>query len=907
MKRSPSAEIRTIETAAAYLHDLPRLASNSASIDRETTGSREPTGINTPAVVVVGGYPTAPPSTMYTPAASVMPEASPADAASVQPEPERPEGLNILGQGVKKLVKIIHNLRQVGVEDLVLPLPKIVVVGDQSTGKSSLIEGLSEIKVPRDAGTCTRCPLEINLTESAHPDEQWACTVTLVKKFIYEPIMGDNLDQDENQSRARQRASRAPSRARPFGHFIPQQPEEYFFQRISDRDAVEDTLRWAQLATLNPHADHRRYIPGANADTSREERLVGFSPNVVRLNITGPHLPNLSFYDLPGVINQAENHDEQHLVTMVRNLVKEYIKSENSLVLLAVPMTDDTANSSAAAVVKAMRAEDRTIGVLTKPDRMEMGDSYDQWRQILSGNLYDLGFGYFVTKQPAQASLRRNIDHAQARLDESAFFANTAPWSTEFREFSARFGTTRLQKFLSEKLTLQILKNLPYIGEQIDRKAESIDLELSELPEPPAENPQFLLSRKLHDFHGLLQVHIDGDHDHPHFQKSWYELVETFRREIELSRPTMRFSGASEARRRERNMHNSQGSGFIRSTPTRGARDSDRSTPIELIEVRDDDEEMPSPAEVLSQESPSRKRPRPNIASDPRKRLFTSRNGASVNATDKLGKEFTLEEIRDACRNGYTGGIPDLVDPRAIVHLSRQSVLHWVTPMEKFVEATGSMLRNLVLDRFYEILGNFKETQLFVEAPKIMNEFMDEVLNEQLRQSRRIYDAEILKPLTTNRAAHEWFKREALGVLQARRLEYRVLAEFNNIEWRGGKVPEGPAREKELQRIRSQMPEDEFAREMEHMATVRGYYATAMSRFVDCICLRLQADMFVQVKERLEDLLVNQLGIMKPDGYQTCARLLAEDPSREIKRAQLKRERDRLEKGHELLARLATE
>jgi len=40
------------------------------------------------------------------------------------------------------------------VEDLDLPHPKIVVVGDQSTGKSSLIEGMSEIKVLRSAGTC---------------------------------------------------------------------------------------------------------------------------------------------------------------------------------------------------------------------------------------------------------------------------------------------------------------------------------------------------------------------------------------------------------------------------------------------------------------------------------------------------------------------------------------------------------------------------------------------------------------------------------------------------------------------------------------------------------------------------------------------------------------------------------
>jgi len=87
---------------------------------------------------------------------------------------------------VKELVQAVRELRHLGVEDLDLPHPKIVVVGDQSTGKSSLIEGMSEIKVPRSAGTCTRCPLEINLTEDTYPEGQWSCRVFLHRKYIYQ-------------------------------------------------------------------------------------------------------------------------------------------------------------------------------------------------------------------------------------------------------------------------------------------------------------------------------------------------------------------------------------------------------------------------------------------------------------------------------------------------------------------------------------------------------------------------------------------------------------------------------------------------------------------------------------------------------------------------------------------------
>ena len=68
---------------------------------------------------------------------------------------------------MKPLLEAINALRHQGVEDLISPLPKIVVVGDQSTGKSSLIEAISEIKVPRDAGTCTRVGHAYETTENA--------------------------------------------------------------------------------------------------------------------------------------------------------------------------------------------------------------------------------------------------------------------------------------------------------------------------------------------------------------------------------------------------------------------------------------------------------------------------------------------------------------------------------------------------------------------------------------------------------------------------------------------------------------------------------------------------------------------------------------------------------------------
>ncbi|CAF3880171.1 unnamed protein product [Rotaria sp. Silwood1] len=51
-------------------------------------------------------------------------------------------------------------------------LPEIVVVGDQSVGKSSVLEAISGIQLPRAQNICTRCPLELRMKTAQ--DEEYA-------------------------------------------------------------------------------------------------------------------------------------------------------------------------------------------------------------------------------------------------------------------------------------------------------------------------------------------------------------------------------------------------------------------------------------------------------------------------------------------------------------------------------------------------------------------------------------------------------------------------------------------------------------------------------------------------------------------------------------------------------------
>uniref|UniRef100_A0A8C1TCX8 Si:dkeyp-110c12.3 n=1 Tax=Cyprinus carpio TaxID=7962 RepID=A0A8C1TCX8_CYPCA len=78
-------------------------------------------------------------------------------------------------------------MRRIGIEKE-LALPSIAVVGDQSSGKSSVLEALSGVALPRGSGIVTRCPLELKLRKSNN-GSSWAATISYneVRETFHDP------------------------------------------------------------------------------------------------------------------------------------------------------------------------------------------------------------------------------------------------------------------------------------------------------------------------------------------------------------------------------------------------------------------------------------------------------------------------------------------------------------------------------------------------------------------------------------------------------------------------------------------------------------------------------------------------------------------------------------------------
>lgn len=140
--------------------------------------------------------------------------------------------------------------------------------------------------------------------------------------------------------------------------------EEIPFGTTMSPTELEDIIARAQLATISPLVDYNQFLHPSLASVEDCHRCE-FSPNVVAITISQANVAALSFYDLPGIISQAESAGTQFLVDFVRTLVTEYVRREGTLVLVTCSLENDIANSAAGGIARMCHATDRCIGKFT--------------------------------------------------------------------------------------------------------------------------------------------------------------------------------------------------------------------------------------------------------------------------------------------------------------------------------------------------------------------------------------------------------------------------------------------------------------------------------------------------------------------------------------------------------------
>ncbi|KAN0060745.1 hypothetical protein ACQY0O_007403 [Thecaphora frezii] len=295
-------------------------------------------------------------------------------------------GTSVFAIKQREFTQLMNELRACGAS-LDVDVPRIAIIGNQSCGKSSAIEAISGITLPKANGTCTRCPMEVR---SSFAEESWSCQVKL---RFERTTQGDPL---------------------------PSIKEQDFGPAIRDRTLVEDRLKRAQLVILNPSTDPLVYLK-PDLDLNLQSEL-SFSENLVCIKVKGPNEPNLSFVDLPSIISSGAKDEEKGNIDLIKDLARATTRGSNCMILLTLTMADESThpmirsgderrltrrrsrttstdgidNQWAAMLSREVEKNgDRTTSVLTKPDREESRVfSESQSIQLLAGRKSPLKHGY---------------------------------------------------------------------------------------------------------------------------------------------------------------------------------------------------------------------------------------------------------------------------------------------------------------------------------------------------------------------------------------------------------------------------------------------------------------------------------------------------------------------------------
>ncbi|XP_006461472.1 hypothetical protein AGABI2DRAFT_222252 [Agaricus bisporus var. bisporus H97] len=380
-----------------------------------------------------------------------------------------------MSQQQRRMLDLVNGLHSTGVQ-VDIDLPQIAVVGNQSAGKSSLIESISGITLPRASGTCTRCPTECRLSYSSQP---WKCVVSL-------RITTDRSGQPLGQSR-----------------------NETFGSTIYDKKEVDDRIRRAQLAILNPDKPAKSFL-NDDEPSLMEGNFLTFSKNCVSLAISGPDVADLSFVDLPGLIASVGRGGNAGDIKLVEGLVTTYIHKTNCIILLTVACETDFENQGAHQLAKQYDPEGkRTIGVLTKPDRIPAGEEQN-WLKFIRNEKEPLQNNWFCVKQPASSDLKNNWTWQQARQKEDEFFTATSPWNELEAMYVRYLRTKNLVERLSQVLSDLIAKTLPGIQREIEGMISKTRQQINDLPKPPPANALNEVAKLVKDFDADIRRNIEG-------------------------------------------------------------------------------------------------------------------------------------------------------------------------------------------------------------------------------------------------------------------------------------------------------------------------------------------------------------------------------------------------------------
>ncbi|XP_024294579.1 dynamin-1-like protein isoform X4 [Oncorhynchus tshawytscha] len=332
---------------------------------------------------------------------------------------------------METLIPIINRLQEVfltvGAE--IIQLPQIVVVGSQSSGKSSVLESLvGRDFLPRGSGIVTRRPLVLQLVN--------------VPPLAERRLQENGIKADE------------------WGTFLHSK-NQIFTEFLEIRKEIEEETERSS---------------GGNK---------GISPEPIYLKIFSPHVLNLTLVDLPGITKVPVGDQPEDIEAQVQEMILSFISNPNSLILSVSPANSDLATSDALKLAREVDPDGRrTLLVVSKLDLMDAGTDA---LEVLLGRVIPVRLGIVGVVNRSQHDINTQKSIEDTARDEQAFLQRHYP------SLASRCGSRYLARTLSRLLMHHIRDCLPELKRRVTVLSAQYQARLSSYGQPVEDHSSTLL------------------------------------------------------------------------------------------------------------------------------------------------------------------------------------------------------------------------------------------------------------------------------------------------------------------------------------------------------------------------------------------------------------------------------
>ncbi|KAJ9212087.1 hypothetical protein DTO166G4_6364 [Paecilomyces variotii] len=367
----------------------------------------------------------------------------------------------------RRVLDIVSQLRKCGL-DSVLSLPQLVVCGDQSAGKSSVLEALTGVPFPRKDNLCTRYPTEIILRRG-------------VSHSLQIKVIPDSERSAEDKATI-----------------------ENFRETITSFDQLPEVM------------DKAKQLMGIEGGGESVGTQRAFARDVLSVEIEGPNLPQLTVVDLPGIIQSETKDASQSDVAMTVEITELYISQPRTICLAVVSAANDYANQPILNKVRQFDPKgERTLGIITKPDIPPPGSETETAFIELAKNkdiFFALGWHVLKNREFKEAG----ISIQERNLSEQSFFRKSAFGKLP----KEHIGIGSLVSRLSSLLFTHVRQELPKLQEELDATLHVTKSEIDAMGTARAttvECREFLSQLGL-NFYEICKSAVNGNYEGDDFK-----------------------------------------------------------------------------------------------------------------------------------------------------------------------------------------------------------------------------------------------------------------------------------------------------------------------------------------------------------------------------------------------------